>query len=962
MGREIVSFVLVDGSTSTLTDVDGVAIQDTFTKIPVIYFTEQPTHKLILLKKDKQPYSLSELQTYTGWDFAIAEDFNGTTVPPVRTQTGITVGEETWQNKSGTDVTGGVISIPIDANTTELQTILGVEPYIYKQDDSPDSREITVGTELLGYIAPEAEPSLIVQYPWVFRNRRITSETPPGTVGVDYLTPAQIEALYIPRSQSTVDVGALLNADDYFPVYNKDTGLAERYKISDIATGSQVPPVQNEYVDIATMLADQGNQTADYIQQAGTDFYKKKSTSTADISDYDKVGIEEAPEDSKQYAREDGAWAEIVGGGGGITSVVAGTNIDVNNTDSSNPIVSTLDSVSFTDITLGSANVRYNSDFDLLEYSTGAGDVLKVGLDDAFVFYNDTGAEIPEGRVLHLVAVSTASGHILPTFEIADSSDWEKCQGTLIFTCCAIPIASVGIGLKSGQPDGVDTTGFSAPAQVWLSADGSGLPTTTKPTFPNFSISIGGVANAQVDGTFVINFTTSITDIFNDAWDGAFVESFDFLVTSNGSTITGSLVNTNPTRTMTGIFSSGFHTFDTATAPLVIELTAGTDSTPQKNYIYIPETTKVLTLSTTGWPTGTEHIKISDSFVKTAVTTQTDGVLVNRNWNDHIKQEGNNGHILHLAENLRGKDAEWTSGTEGSVTVAGGATIDIAVTGGKISQLHEQTFSAFDTSVGDKLEVVNDFTSSYFATSDLELVTTDSSGDSLTNTSYKVVIWGVQNKTGQNDKVMVNMPSGTYAKNIPDNAVNDPDNYANYSFPEIFKGKGFLIKEATFVNNGGTISLYAEKDLRGKTPNTVSGGGDSGGTGATTYLALTDTDNSYAGHAGKVPVVNGTETALEFEAISSGGGYAQPSSTNAVATTNSLNTTDTNTFASAADGYVLVDGTAPTHDKMYWLYVSSVAQVEIRDDSSNDALFYVTNATGSFGIRYDSVAAKYVSI
>ena len=93
-----------------------------------------------------------------------------------------------------------------------------------------------------------------------------------------------------------------------------------------------------------------------------------------------------------------------------------------------------------------------------------------------------------------------------------------------------------------------------------------------------------------------------------------------------------------------------------------------------------------------------------------------------------------------------------------------------------------------------------------------------------------------------------------------------------------------------------------------------------------------------------------------------GGGYAQPSSTNAVVTTDTLNTTDTNTFASATDGYVLVDGTAPTHDKMYWFYVSSVAQVEIRDDNTNNPLFYVTNATSSIGIRYDSVAAKYVQI
>lgn len=47
-------------------------------------------------------------------------------------------------------------------------------------------------------------------------------------------------------------------------------------------------PVENEYVDISSMLADQGNQTETFFQYvSGTDeYYEKLSTSTADISDY----------------------------------------------------------------------------------------------------------------------------------------------------------------------------------------------------------------------------------------------------------------------------------------------------------------------------------------------------------------------------------------------------------------------------------------------------------------------------------------------------------------------------------------------------------------------------------------------------------------------------------------------------------------------------------------------------
>jgi hypothetical protein len=686
-----------------------------------------------------------------------------------------------------------------------------------------------------------------------------------------------------------------------------------------------IEPVQNTYADTIAMIAGQADQTAGYLQVAGTDYYEYLGTTVGDITDYQQVG----------------------GSGGGISSVVAGTNIQVDNTDPNNPIVSTLDSVDFTDITLGSANVKYNADFGLVEYSTGAGDIIKVGLDDAFVFYNDTGAEIPAGRVLHLVAVSTASGHLLPTFELADASDWRKCQGTLIFTCCAIPNASVGLGLKSGQADGIDTTGYSAPAQVWLSADGSGLPTTTKPIFPNFSISVGGVANAQADGTFIINFTTSITDIYNDAWNGSFVESFNFIISSDGSTIKGTLENVDPTRDMTMNYSSGFATLDTTTTPLEINLTAGTDSTPQKNYVFIPEATKVLTLSAVGWPTGIEHIKISDSFVKTAVTTQTDGVLVNRNWNDHIKQEGNNGHILHIAENLRNKNAEWKSGTEGSTIVTGGTTIDIAVTGGKVEQLHEQTFNAFDTSVGDKLQIVNDFTTPYLATANLEDVTTDSAGTTLTNSSYKVVVWGVQNKTGQNDNVMVNMPNGVYSKNTPDDAVNDALSYADYTMPEMFKGKGFLIMEVTFLNNGGTISVYNTKDLRGESPSTAGGGGGGGG-GASTYLALTDTPSSRTGQKGKVPVVNETEVAEEYQYLGT------PRVSNPIADTETSLLNDyVNTYSSATDGTILVTDTPPVGSKVYHYNSHASSQVRVEFVTAGTALISsLTNASGIVGHEF----------
>jgi Protein of unknown function (DUF2793)/Concanavalin A-like lectin/glucanases superfamily/Chaperone of endosialidase len=62
-----------------------------------------------------------------------------------------------------------------------------------------------------------------------------------------------------------------------------------------------------------------------------------------------------------------------------------------------------------------------------------------------------------------------------------------------------------------------------------------------------------------------------------------------------------------------------------------------------------------------------------------------------------------------------------------------------------------------------------------------------------------------------------------------------------------------------------------------------------GGGGATTYLALTDTENSYAGQAGKAPIVNATETGLEFGTT---GGGAPPDATYIVSATNATLTAE----------------------------------------------------------------------
>ncbi|GAJ08425.1 unnamed protein product, partial [marine sediment metagenome] len=221
------------------------------------------------------------------------------------------------------------------------------------------------------------------------------------------------------------------------------------------------------------------------------------------------------------------------------------------------------------------------------------------------------------------------------------------------------------------------------------------------------------------------------------------------------------------------------------------------------------------------------------------------------------------GHLSHVAERIRQIASAWDSGAEVSVTIGGGDEVWISNTSGVVYQMHRQTFPALDMETGDDIHVVNDDTEAYVTVTNLADITTDASGDSLVNSSFSVVIWGVANKSGEASHIMANMPLGTYSKNFPEYSVIDASANSVYTIPKSFQGVGFLMARLTFVNSGGTWSLYDNQDLRGTYPNTTAGG-SSGGSGATTFAALTDTPSSYVGEGGKFVQVASGETALEF--------------------------------------------------------------------------------------------------
>jgi hypothetical protein len=508
-------------------------------------------------------------------------------------------------------------------------------------------------------------------------------------------------------------------------------------------------------------------------------------------------------------------------------------------------------------------DLKVNKDFDLVEYTASNGAVIKLAYDDVIPFYNDTGNTLVAGTYMHLVNVIEVGDETLATFEKTDASDWKTIQGTIGMVTCDVIDGDTGFVAKKGQFPHIDTSGVSGPIQIWLSATVKGKFTHIKPKFPNYAISVGGAIDSDVDGNVFVNITGSITDTFDDAWDGSIRETFNFTVSATGGVVTGLLENVNPLIDLTLLLSDvAFHTLDTTTTPLTILLDEGTDEVVVTNYVFIPMTTKFLTVNTTGFPT-TEHCPIAVVDCQSASDIEAKGgARGNQNINNHLKKENNNGHLIHGFDWIRSQFAsiKKKDGCEVTLDSTAGDGF-LTMTSGKVRQFHLQTTDSIVMPTSS-IMIANDPDSAFSETDNLNTITKYSDGTTWNNKWAKIVVWVISNKTGEPDFLLVNLPRSGY--NNSSDAINDVLKYANYSMPEEYTTKAVLLRAFAINVNGGTLTYSgANQDLRGTFPSNIAGGGEGVG-GVTSYIGLSDTPSSFVDKAGSVGVVNEAETDLLF--------------------------------------------------------------------------------------------------
>ena len=448
---------------------------------------------------------------------------------------------------------------------------------------------------------------------------------------------------------------------------------------------------------------------------------------------------------------------------------------------------------------------------------------LQIGQEMWFRAKNNTGVTINNGEVVYINGNDSGT----PTIALADASALLTSHSTIGVATHDIEDGTIGLVTESGAVRDLDTSSFSDGDVVNLSDVIPGGFQKAVVESPGYNVKIGTVTYAHAsEGTLNIdvnwsNNTGSVIKIFN----GAELESVTVDVTSNGSVITLGMEKSGG-GDINFFFNGEFVTFD-STPKATIALTAGSDVSPTLNFIYVLESSGLLTVSTSGWP-ATQHAPIATVLVQSAASVQADGPYKVHAWADHVSGTDDMGHISHVNYWIRQQNATWLSGVLLSYS-DGVATFDVAVGSGNILQLHEHGYPAFDTATGSDIYIPNDFTTAYKKVGDLTGETTDSQGVTMAGNWYNLVIWGVVNEASGDCKIMCNLPSGSYNNNNANKAINDDDQFSLFDIPTDFIGVGFLIARLTVQESGGTFTVQNQEDLRGLFPSASAGGGATGG-------------------------------------------------------------------------------------------------------------------------------------
>lgn len=449
---------------------------------------------------------------------------------------------------------------------------------------------------------------------------------------------------------------------------------------------------------------------------------------------------------------------------------------------------------------------------------------LQMGLEQWIFAVNNTGISIPNGKAVYVSGETTLGAAKWPTVALAKADIKSTCEGTIALSTHSVEASTLGVFTRLGAVRNMNLGTSIAGTVLYLSADAAGDLVETAPESPNCKVRMGTVIiSGTLDGIFDVNIDHGGNDEgIKNFFNGAALEASDIQVASDGVNVTLTIEQSGG-GDLSLFFSGDFYKLD-CTPPATINLTAGTDPSPILNYVFIPESTKTLTVNDTGFPTNEAFVAVASVLVQSAASVQTDGPLKMHAWTDHLYDALLLGHLSHISEWIRAQHATYKSGVLLTPTVGAGV-FDIATTSGIVYQMHKHVYPAFDTAIASSIYVVNSNTVLNRKVSNLTVELEDSLGGSLVGRYYSLVFWGVVSQDQSDCKLMCNMPSGSYS-NATD-AENDPNRYTDITVPDAYKNTGFLIGRVIVQHSpagGGTWTLIKNEKLQGSLPSGTAGG------------------------------------------------------------------------------------------------------------------------------------------
>jgi len=238
-----------------------------------------------------------------------------------------------------------------------------------------------------------------------------------------------------------------------------------------------------------------------------------------------------------------------------------------------------------------------------------------------------------------------------------------------------------------------------------------------------------------------------------------------------------------------------------------IALTAGTDTVPQENWLFtIPSGEDAILQQSLTEPDPEDYPNglgmVCSVFVPSVTETVSIGAYNSRRWTDTKNVDGR-GVIATILSKLRDR-TDYKSGLGATITIDTAPTpdsVDFTVASGVVREIYKQRINALQLSIDSAL-IVNDPTTAYRKITDLNVITVDSTGASLNNKYFQLIIAVSLNTDGYPDRLLINLPNGSYI-NAQD-AFDDINNYSVTTFPAGFKSV-YLLFAGVFKITGGNV-------------------------------------------------------------------------------------------------------------------------------------------------------------